>query len=841
MLKFTLRFQFLFLLLVVLCAQFAAAQQTIPQQIITKYDSIRNVAPREKLYIHFDSNIYTQRDTIWFKAYLVNATLNNQSSLSALIYAELINANGDVVDILSLPTTLGLTWGAFALKEDKYPAGNYTFRAYTNWMKNFGNTYIFQREIKVLSTEVKSKTEQNAKVTAEIVTRQQRTITKASREIDIQFLPEGGNWVADVFQKMAFKAINNAGKGTVISGEVFDSSQNKVAEFTSNNKGMGCFSMVPKANETYTAKIRTPAGEIIKNLPNPLLSGTTLQLVTKYASDSLRIMLTSNLIDEELTVIGQSKGVVCFVVVVRPNVKTRIIQLKKDVFPTGVSQIILMNSKKQLLNERNFFLNLNDQLKINTTTPALTFGVRDSIPIALKVTDYLGKPVAASFSVAITDDGQVLKDSVNDANILSYLLMTSDLKGEIESPGYYFHQPNEQTNQDLDLLMLTQGWVSYHWEGDKKSIVSAEKEYTISGKVDNVLNKPSVGGKVTLLGKNKSFMLIDTVTNAKGEFVFDQLPVLDSASFVIQAKNSKGKNGTLGITVNEFVRPLFSLPVQNKNIEIEQPLDSIAAKFIATKNEAYQMALKSGIILREVKIVGKRSIKGSKNLNGPGQANQILGDIELEPLAKKTLYQVLMEKIKGFREGFRPKTNIKDFFINSDLARFVIDGMDVDFFYSSTGIMENSEYYYYIRSYLDYYNAEDVTGIETMQNGNSFAYKNRFKDPLDPNTYAFIEITTKSGVGPFLKKRANMYMIKPVNYGNTKVFYEPKYTVANKADKKPDFRSTLYWNPNVLANEDGIANFSFFSADKKGSYTVWIEGTDTEGGLGMKVMKVVIK
>ena len=841
MLKFILSFQFLFLTQVLVGTQFVAAQQTIPQQIISKYDSIRNVAPREKLYIHFDSNVYTQQDTIWFKAYLVNATLNTQSSLSALIYAELLNTNGDVIDILSLPTTLGLTWGAFALNEDKYPAGSYTFRAYTNWMKNFGNTYIFQKEIKILSTEVKLQVASNAKPGRSTTNLNRTAPSRSNGENDIQFLPEGGNWMSGVYQKMAFKAINPVGKGIEINGEIIDSKQHKITDFKSNAMGMGYFQMTPLAGEIYTAKIKTPTNVVSKNLQQSQISGTALQVDPLYSKDSVRIIITTNLPEQELTVIGQSRGVLCFVAVIKSGLGRKTIKIAKNIFSTGVAQVLIMNGKKQLLNERNFFVDFENHLKINGTTQIASYGIRDSIPISIKVTDQMGKPISGSFSIAVTDDGQVLKDSINDTHILSYLLLSSDLKGEIENPGSYFHQPNEQTKRDLDALMLTQGWVSYDWTSKSKPQFKAEKEYTISGNVTNLMNKPSVGAKVALLGKNKSFMLIDTLTNDKGEFIFDRLPYLDSASFVIQALNTKGKKGTLGITVNEFMRPPVIALSKNKIDDNAQPLDSISSKLIATKNEAYQAALKSGIVLREVKIVGKRTIKGSKNLNGPGEASQILGEKELGPIAKKTLLQVLEEKIKGFRAGNRRKSLVRDYFVNGDLARFVIDGMELDFFYTPSENMGGDDYYQFVKGYLDYYNAEDIKGVETMENGLSFRYKSRFKDPLDENTYAFIEITTKTGAGPFLKKSANLYLIRPINYGSTKVFYQPKYRSINKSDKRPDFRSTLYWNPNVVSNENGEAQFSFFSSDKKGTYTVWIEGTDTMGGIGMKTMRILIK
>jgi hypothetical protein len=831
-----------YLFLLTSLSEFSYAQTNdLNSKIINEYDKIREIAPREKLYIHFDKSIYLPVDTIWFKGYLVNTTLNNSSAISSLIYTELINSAGEVVQTLALPTILGLTWGAFPLKEETYPPGIYTFRAYTNWMQNFGDTYIFKKEIKILNLDADQQAlSQSGKNTSKRNIPNQLTNTRNKQEIDIQFLPEGGSWIADLPQKMAFKAIDKSGKGIQINGEIFDSKQNKVTDFKSNSLGMGYFSMFPKLEESYTANVNFKNGPLTKNLPKATAKGTIIALRSSKKSDSLIITIASNLLDQPLTLIGQSRGVICFTANINANDARRTVKIAKDIFPTGVSQILLMDDKRQILNERNFFLNLNDELKINMSSSSYTYNIRDSITLHIKALDFLNKPVEASFSIAVTDDNQVLKDSLIENNILSYLLMTSDLKGEVENPGYYFQNQNDEVYNDLDVLMLTQGWVSYNWDMNKKPIFKAEKEYTISGRITNIMNKPSPDAKIILLGKNKTTMMLDTLTNQNGEFVFDQLPPMDSASFVIQALNAKGKKGTLGIVVNEFARPPIIIP-KKINIDNSESIDSIATQQIDSKNEVYKEALKSGISLREVKITGKKVIRNSKNLNGAGEASQTLTEENLSQIPKKSLWDALTEKVKGFREGVRKKSMIRDYFVNGDLARFIFDGIEIDFFYSPTGSPGGDEYYHFVKGFLDYYNAEDIRGIEVMSNGYSFRYKNEFMEPMDDKTYSFIEITTKTGAGPFLKKSANMYLIKPVNYGSNKVFYSPKYNSTNKNEKLPDYRSTIYWNPNVLTNVNGEVDVSFFSADKKGTYTVWVEGIDTKGGLGLRRIKLTIK
>ncbi len=788
-------------------------------------DSLGTNMPREKLYVHFDRSNYAPNDTLWFKAYLIDASSHTASALSGLIYTELIDElTGQVVESKSLPTALGLTWGSFALSSMKYKPGTYTFRAYTNWMQNFGEAHFFKREIKILSLSAETS---NA------------TAKQYVQDIDIQFLPEGGRWIVGMPQRIAFKAIDANGKGVAVQGEIVDAKQQKIVDLQSNALGMGYINILPSAGENYSAVLRLRNAERIKivDLPRPQQNGTILQVSNNYNRDSVKITAySSEVSDKEITIIGQSRGVINFTSKIRFNTNIKFIYIPKNTFLTGVNQILMKDGDK-ILNERNFFINRKEQLKLALNTDKISYGIRDSIPIQLNVLDAKGKPVEGSFSIAITDDGQVAKDSINDANILSYFLLTSDLKGEIEKPGYYFHQPDEQKHNDLDALMLTQGWVSYDWDFNKKPLFKMEKEYAVSGRVYGLLQRPIPNAKMTMLGKNRGVIMINTVANEKGEFTFNDLPLMDSASFVIQAKNMKDKAGALTIEVDEFKRPLIPI-IKKKSILAFNTLDSISKNFITTKNQEAKMTFKEGIVLNEVNIIGKRVIKGSKNLNGPGEADQTITEEELNKVSKKTLLDLMFEKVKGFNLR---NSSPRGIFINSDSLKLIIDGLEVDHFYENNPERGN-HYYNYIKTFLDNYQAEDIKGIEVMSSmGNRVRYVSEYIESRSGNKWAFVEITTKLGLGPFVKKTPNLYLYKPMNYGDTKTFYSPRYTSANKLDKKPDFRSTLYWNPNIVTDEKGNAQTSFFSSDKKGSYTVWVEGSDLQGNFGFATYKIFIK
>lgn len=823
-----------------------AQQSFINTKILSQIDSINKVAPREKLYVHLDRTTYMPEDTLWFKAYLVDAGMNNTSKVSGLIYFEMINNEGKLVQAMSLPAALGVTWAGFALKPTLYKAGNYTLRAYTNWMQNFDQSYFFKKDIHIVDF-MKDVTTLKEKITTAILenTATATSPDRKSQEIDIQFLPESGVWLKDKTQKMAFKAINQAGKGIKVNGEILDSKQKRVASFQSNDKGMGFFEMFPIENENYSVKISDNALVIHAKFPTTSATGNYLRVLNDYNRDSLRVFTYVDLPEQDMMMIGQSRGIVCFNAKLKSKTAYPAIKIAKSLFPTGVCQVILINAKGQVVNERNFFINHQNELKINANAQRRNYGIRDSIYFDVKVNDINKKTVTGSFSVAVTDDNQIKKDGTNDENILSYFLLSSDLKGEIETPGYYFHDFNERRHNDLESLMLTQGWVSYNWDLDKKLVFKKEKDFTISGRVTNMLKKPSAKAKIILYGKKKTAMLLDTITNENGEFIFDDFAPMDSSSFVIQAKNSKGKSGTLSIALNDFKRLDFLSIVKNKKNIVEEPLDSVSKELIATKTKSYEITdARSGIALKEVKIIGKKIIPESKNLNGPGNADFTVTTEELNKVAKKTLLKVLEENIKGFKVNYKTKAFIPNYYINASPVKFIFDGVDVDdFFVPNNGLKD--EHLSYVSGILNFYLAEEIKGIELMEN---YSYRNNYRLQFEEwisktvSDITYLEITTRSGSGPFLNKTPNIYRYKPqFSYGDTKVFYSPHYTSVNKDDKKPDLRSTIFWMPNLITDSDGKGNFSFFSADKKGSYTVWIEGTDLEGNFGMQTMKLEIK
>jgi len=686
---------------------------------------------------------------------------------------------------------------------------------------------------------------------------------------DLQFMPEGGNLVAGISSQVGFKAIGEDGKGIEMNGKVYSGSgSQEVAVFNSAHKGMGAFELMPKAGENYTARVILSDGTT-KNYALPLVknSGTAIRINNPKESDSLEVSISIS--PDLLTVpkgllvgatatssppatstsfspatstyylIGQSRGVICYGSVIRFNGNINIRKVAKSLFPTGIARFTLFSTDRQPLNERMIYIDHHDNLNIAITPDKASYKTRDSIALTIKVSDKNGGPIQGSFSLAVTDDNQVRTDSLSN-NILTTLLLTSGLKGTIEDPGQYL-QTTDQAWANLDNLLLTQGWTGYEWKDifNPPSVpqYAAEPEFMVHGRVSNVFNKSLAGTPIQLFSSRPGFFM-NTLTDKDGSFIFSRFPAADSIRFFIQAKNKKDKSFNVGVDVEEFKAPVFKSDDQSP-IPWYVNSDTTLLRYIRTAavQREEEFKLQGRNMLNEVTITAKKIIKGSKNLNGAGNADITLEQKDMDKAKTISLFELLEKRFIGLRErdGYSAEGDRTSSYLLFDrIVKLIIDGVLID-----------DQMGQYIGLNMDYLTAEDIQGIELMT---SYKYKIPYfqmdiNKPLfaTPDDYVYFEVTTWSGHGAYLKKTPGTYLYKPMPFVGTKQFYRPKYNVKTAIAKSTDLRSTIHWEPNIITDKDGKAIISFYSADRPGTYTIITEGSDMNGNLGSKINSIFIK
>jgi hypothetical protein len=311
----------------------------------------------------------------------------------------------------------------------------------------------------------------------------------------------------------------------------------------------------------------------------------------------------------------------------------------------------------------------------------------------------------------------------------------------------------------------------------------------------------------------------------------------------LQAAGPQQKN--VKIEMDEFNPPAF------KRFPVTTPwymnTDSVVlnnSRSRATEEKALSNYKGEGNMLKEAVIKAKKIVPGSRNLNGPGEADQVIGEEELVKADKMTLEELLVKKVKGFFV-FGPGV----YSINRKEVRLIFDGYNIDYFYNGESIADRA---FFMNTYMNYFTAEDIIGIEVMDNLkysanynveflNSGGIKAMRARPAPDAKIAYLEITTRSKKGPFMQVTPGTYLFKTLPFTLAKQFYSPKYTVKSKATAVgTDLRSTIFWDANVVTDKDGLATVSFYSADKAADYSVILEGTNMNGQLGYKKYKISV-
>lgn len=777
--------------------------------------------PVEKVYLQLDKPYYAAGDNLWFKAY-VTAGRHKLSGISTVLNVELLNNKNKVEQYIKLPLVSGLTWGDFKLS-DTLTAGTYRICAYTNWMRNAGSEYFFDRQIEIINVSPGNTV---AKNTNKKPAKNERKVAGANTlpPIDVQFFPESGNLVYGARSKVAFKATGRDGLGKAIKGTIRDDQGKELISFNTAHLGMGSFDLFPETGRKYSAHINYPDGsENTVSLPVPLTTGYVMHVIADSLNFRLQIEAcreqTEANINTGIYLVAQSGGEIFYAAGTKTTNSVFTAVVPKSKFPSGIVQFTLFSATGEPLCERLAFVQNPDQLAITISPAQKDFVSRGKVAIKLNVSSKDGKPALGNFSAAVINESEVPVDENNEPTILSHLLLTSDLKGYIEQPGYYFTNVNDQKRADLDLLMLTQGYRRFEWKqvlaGNQPPVLyQPERSLQIAGNVKTLHDKPLPGAKVSVLNNLEGFFLTDTLSDKNGHFVFNNLQYKDSTRFIVQSRAGKDSQVEIDSTINSPV-----VPVNRRRVEDTTWKDSLAT-FRATAKLAYDQQVKLGLnnhvnALHEVKITAKKPVlEYSANLNGAGQADQVLLAKDF-PKGCPFIASCLGAKLTGVHFDYdeygvgRPATYFEG---HSVLMKIMVDGIEVK------------------ADILNTLPPEIVESVEVLRSG---AFTSLYGSIAHNG---LILINTKRGSGNWDKPK-NILTYVARGYYKARVFYSPKYDTPDAGKQLPDLRNTIYWNPNIPTDKNGKATIDYFNADAPGTYRVIIQGIDVDGNLGCSVYR----
>ena len=775
----------------------------------------------EKAYLHFDKPYYAAGDTIYFKAYVTQSESRQLSQLSSVLHVDLINPKSHIDQSIKLRLTDGLAQGEFTLP-DSLPGGNYLIRAYTQLMRNNEQAGYFNKAIPI--TAVRKN-----------IALVNKSVQNVNNKIDIQFFPEGGDLLIGNRSKVAFKAIGANGLGVNVKGKIMDSDNNEVTSFVSQHLGMGYFYLEPHVNKTYRAEVVFADGTRNSfDLPHGQSKGIVLSIISDSSNQAqVTISATKAYYSEskgkDFTLLVYSGGeVISYGVKLKEPVTS--INIQTGQLHSGVARVTLFSPNSEPLSERLLFIKKPDLLSLQIASDKSSYAKREKVSISLSAVQN-GKPTSGHFSVTVIDDSQVPFDDNSEHTILTYLLLTSDLKGYIEKPNYYFANDSKEVNDNFDVLMLTQGYRRFEWKqvinskAEQVLAYQAERSLELEGMIKSMAGKP-VPDEDMILIDNKDNLLLDTTTDKKGLFKFTDLFITDTPVMILQAKkNNKPQNVTIAVK-NPGALPLISPNVATNDTIPQKVTDLMERNFIENA--------RGGVKLKQVNIAGykakpKPDLSHSANMNGPGNANFIImGDELVNCKDLSCLYGKMPGMISKNGKLYLVRTGErlgKKFagllYPPPPSVKIIIDGVAYD----------------QDQRPFDLFNMKDIYSIEALTSGSYLAL-------YGTNAAGgALVITTKRGISAPVNNADAPGLIRfPfAGFYKSREFYSPKYDHPPQNIQHMDLRTAVYWKPELTTDKDGNASFEYYNADGAGTYRVIVEGIDERGNIGRQLYRYKVE
>lgn len=828
--------------------------------------------PQEKVYLHFDNTSYYQGDNIWFKCYVTSGQ-HRLSVLSKTLYVELLSPGGGIVDSRILKIENGECHGEFTLNQTPFYSGFYEVRAYTKYMLNFKEDIIFSRLLPVFN---KPNSEGNYEEKEMLAYGKgnypvRRAKPEQGKAVNLRFFPEGGNLVQGVTSRVAFEATDKVGTPIAISGTVVDEQGRELTKFDTQHEGKGVFSYTPDVGKRNV--VVDYSGKSYRfELPSALPQGVVMTVDNLSSPDSIGITLRKNsdttdqlfgaailsggeLQSYLLAHIG-AEGVVSF-------------KMDKTQLPSGVSQIVIFDYTGEIVCDRLIFTNRSEVLQISAKNIKQMYAPHEWVEMEFSITDKEANRINSTFSLSVRDG---MDEVESRSNIQTDLLLMSEIKGYVRNPSWYFEQEDNTRSAALDLLLMVQGWRRYSWQQmagiepfDPKYL--PEQGIEVGGRVVSLARQrpqPNVDVSVFLLKKgventNDAAFAGSLVTDSFGHFSF----MVDTCGKwnMILGVAEKGKPKDHLVLLNRLFSPdpqryryadmqLSVAEKDNRRLNDAETSDIFGGESPDTMTDsiANEGSMTERIhALPEVTVSAKR-----RQVDRSRSTSLAYYDVhsERDDIYDKGVYigddihQMLVNMNKEFEVSFyeslrqaasAPITiyaiapsdeggNFRSYDSGNEYIWY--KGKKPLFVLNHERLSredDESQIYRLVR--LDaiksiYINEE----LSVMMNYapaemNSFEVANTYGCAVLIETYPEGEIPVEAAKG--IRKTWLE------GYSTVKEFYMPDYSTL---PPEPDYRRTLYWNPTVTPDADGVARISFYNNSRsKTGFSISAE-TITPGG-----------
>lgn len=753
----------------------------------------------EKIHIHFDKTVYNKGETVWYKVYILQGS--DSAFASQNVYLDWYDATGKLMKHTAAPVILSTSQGSFDVPAD-YKGELLHVKAFTSWTMNDDPAFSYRRELVINDGSVK-------------------TVKSIPNKTIVETFPEGGFLIQGLATRVAFKATNQYGNPVFIKGVLADEKNNMIDSLQVKHDGMGSFFLIPIAGQTYQLNWIDEYG-VTGSTPIPVTKteGAQITITTSNKKARCDVERTGIIADnfKNLTLVVHMNRVALYQVAFNIAEKTKLsAELPIGELPSGLLQFTLFTSDWIPLAERVLFINNHaHEFKVELTTPLINVEKRGKNAIEVIVPD----TSFTNMSMSITDADVSPPDQ---HSIYSDVLLSSEIKGRVYNPGYYFSSSADSVEAHLDLVMLTHAWRRFDWDKIKANIppkinYPVEAAYMkMQGKVLGMKkNSAAAILNLILVTKDSSKQLIFVPVAQDGSFEHPMF-FYDTAKVFYNFNNNPSLTENAQLQINNGLLKVPFKNIQPDNIQVLLWNDSLAKQ-------------KLNALLADQELLKKRMAETTL------QEVTVYGKI-------KTKLQVLNEK---YSSGF---------FSNNEAGIF--------------DLTDNSKIIF-ARNVLEYLQSK-VAGLDIVQNNvtwrgdvpefflNEMRVDQATATSLDMNNIAMIKVfrppfmfATGGGRGGAIaiytkkgddtKNNANVKGMENVmmeGYSKFKEFYSPTYEKADENFTTPDTRTTLYWNPYLITNKT-LQNMrvEFYNNDFSRKFNVVLEGINSAGKL-TRVVKTI--
>lgn len=753
------------------------------------------------VFLHLDKGFYAGGDRLWLSGYLLNAVNHQLRTGDEALHVDLLGPDHRLVQHHWLKVTDGRAAGDFRIP-DSLATGTYRLRAYTEGDRAAPRP-AFERPVVIHN-----------------LTQGAGRTPLPPDSLDVHVLPEGGRWLVGQPTRVGIKALDAEGRGRVMSGRIFDEKDTEVARFTTNALGMTSLPLTPEAGRRYRVVLRAGLDAGAAFLPTPETEG--LALAADWTSDStrltLRVLGTGRFAAQSVYVVVQSRGLVRHTAKIGLQQGRARLDVPTAKLPPGLAQVTIFDQSGRPWAERLVFVpDPEPPLLISFSSEQITPAPGDTVTLRLSLRQE-GQPLLASLSASVTDAGQVPADSLV-ADFRTHLLLTGDLRGRVENPGFYFRKASPEVRQALDDLLLTQGWRRVGWEAAPADTASAPRAVVLRAQVFDERRRAAPGAELFISSSDLRQAYGRTVkTDDRGFFTLNDVALRDTVRLVVKATDRDGKPFqalVLPQTTESWFAETTPRPTPT-DVSSLRPLAEAAQARHNADPEAYRepgAKLLSEVV---VKTPAPRPVQAESRQRGAihDRADAVVTFDEKSPRFTN-VFEMLNGRVAGLRvfrsasgAGYSVLIGGQQTLISGTDPLYLLDGVQVD------------------ANTLNTVNPQEIERVEVIKGSDASLYGVRGANGI----VAFYSRRGESPAPETTSARPGLSEFTFRGFRTARQFYTPKKAPARpEAPPNTDRRDVLFWQPLLQTDAQGGAVLQFPCSDVARTLRVSVQGITTDG------------